>query len=327
MAVVLCGADGKDTGKLTSLTDPAVKFTEPDAHSVEIKRGGVRIVVADNSALDQEPTKGHRAGYNGLAFLERLERPGNVFVPSVAGLNFEHIHDGTVAVDKERFEPRVAPMKLRVIDEFTVEVYQTPTPNWQLESCGRYHLLADGAIEYSFECIPRSDTFRQKWIGLFWASYIQEPADKAIHFIGRPRDEAQAAPRWLKTESPEHGVDATHPPSGKVPELKFDAAFSLTLANHPSRYVHTESWYYGVSHDQALVQMFRPTDRIWFAQSPNGGGPKNPAWDFQWFVEQPRVGNSYGFVMRAALLPYESREQVEKDVSPHLQALGIRPKR
>lgn len=72
----------------------------------------------------------------------------------------------------------------------------------------------------------------------------------------------------------------------------------------------------------AYVQMFRSRDRIWFAQSPTGGGNENPAWDFQWFVPYYEVGKAYGFVMRAALLPFESTNQIERLTRPRREALN-----
>lgn len=305
----------------TSLTDPKVRFSVPKEHHVRLQRSLITTIVADNEAIDVPDLPGHRAGYNGLASLTYGQRTENLFVPAVAGLNFEHIHDGTRAVDKERFEPRRSSMELRVIDEFTVEVYQPPTANWKLESCGRYQILPDGTIEYTFECIPRADTFQQGYVGLLWASYIDQPKDKAIHFLGRKKEDSGPG-EWIRLLSPKHGVDSTHPPSGTLPDLKFDPRFSLTLANHPSPYVYVEPWYYGVSHGLAYVQMFRARDRIWFAQSPTGGGETNPAWDFQWFIPDVKVGEAYGLVMRAACIPYESREQVERATAEHRAALN-----
>ena len=92
--------------------------------------------------------------------------------------------------------------------------------------------------------------------------------------------------------------------------------------NHLSKYVYTKPWYYGVSHSMAYVLMFRSKDRIWLAQSPTGGGGTNPAWDFQWFIPDYKVGQAYGFVMRAAYLPFESREQVDKATRKHRIALN-----
>lgn len=301
---------------VTSLTNSSVLYSVPTTHYVKIERGPIRMMIADNEAIDAPGLAGHREGYNGIASLTHTNRSENLFVPTVAGLNFEHIHDGTTAVDKERFEPRRAAMSLRVIDAFTVEVHQSPTPNWKLESCGRYQLLADGTIEYTFECIPRDATFQQGYIGLFWASYIDRPEDKAIHFLGREKA-SQSPSSWIRATTPRHGVESTHPPDGPLPDLKIDPNFSLTLVNHPSKYVYTEPWFYGVSHGMTLVQMFRPSDRIWFAQSPTGGGEQNPAWDFQWFIPDFQVGEAYGFVMRMAYIPYHDRDQIELATRPH----------
>jgi hypothetical protein len=71
-----------------------------------------------------------------------------------------------------------------------------------------------------------------------------------------------------------------------------------------------------------LRMMFRPRDQIWMAQSPSGGGNGNPAWDFQWFISDFNVGRAYGFRMRAAYLPFESQEQIERATQVHRDALG-----
>lgn len=309
----------------TSLTNPAVAFTIPARHHVVLQRGPITAIVVDNHAVDVPELPGHRAGYNGLASLAHASDGRNVFVPALAGINLEHIHDGTLTVAAERFEPRKAPLQLRVIDAHTVELHQPPTPTFQLESCGRFRLLEDGVIEYTFECIPRADTFRQGYIGVFWASYLAAPEDKAIHFRGREAAAYDGAGRWLRLLSPAHGTASTHPPADDRRVIPFVADFPLTLANHRSSHVHTEPWYFGVTRGLALVQMFRARDRIWFAQSPTGGGGVNPAWDFQWFATDWKVGEPRGFVMRIALVPFHDRDQLESVTRPHRQALNPAP--
>ena len=74
--------------------------------------GDLTAVVGDNAAAGT-----HRAGYNGLWSLTHRTEPVNLFVPTVAGLNFEHIFDGD-RIDKDKtqrvfFEPRHAPMNFR----------------------------------------------------------------------------------------------------------------------------------------------------------------------------------------------------------------------
>ena len=166
----------------------------PETPYVVLTRGDVEAVVVDHRAVDDDVLRGHRAGYGGLAVLRHARRRENLFVPAYAGLNFEHIHDGTTRAREVLFEPRNAPMELRRIDEHTVELYQKPTPHWGLESCTRYEMLPDGAIEMTVECIPRRRSFRNGYIGLFWASYIHRPESGAIHFLGHP-DRGDRTPR------------------------------------------------------------------------------------------------------------------------------------
>ncbi len=72
----------------------------------------------------------------------------------------------------------------------------------------------------------------------------------------------------------------------------------------------------------AFVQMFRAKDRLWLAQSSTGGRATKPAWDFQWFVPDFKLGDTYGFVMRAAYLPFEGRAQNEKSTKQHRAVLN-----
>ena len=106
--------------------------------------------------------------------------------------------------------------------------------------------------------------------------------------------------------------------------MKIDPAFPLTLVNHRSKFVHTQPWYYGISGEMAYAAMFRSRDRIWFAQSPTGGGRTNPAWDFQWFIPNFKVGEAYGFVMRAAYRPFKNRDELERATRTHRAALELK---
>ena len=287
---------------LTSLANPTLRYIVPDKAYVVLKRGIVEAVVVDNRAVNDAVLPDHRAGYHGIALLKHAQQPRNLFVPAYAGLNFEHIHDGSAQAREILFEPRNALMELRVIDEHTADLYQPPTPHWGLESCLRYQLLSNGVIEMSFECVPRRNTFKNGYIGLFWASYIDHPESPDIHFRGFPK-ESEAKAGWLRGVTPAHGTLATHRARDDQREFAHDAAFPLELPFGFSRLLYSEPWFFGVCRGLAFVQVFRPQDGVRLTQSPSGGGPGCPAWDFQWFIAQPRLGQRYQLVMRAAYVP------------------------
>ena len=299
-------------------TGPAV----PEKAYVVLERRDVRAVIVNNESADDEVLAGHRGGYSGVASLTHRGRDENLFVPFYAGLNFEHIHDGTVQPRDILFEPRRAPMEIRQLDAYTVELHQPPTPHWKLESWLRYELLADGAIEMTLECVPHARTFKHDYIGLFFASYIHQPESLDIHFRGHPADDTDGEPTWIRGVTPAHGTLPTHLSVGDTRRFRHDADFPLTLVFNRSDYRYSEPWYYGVSHGMALVLMFRPQDQVRFSQSPSGGGQGNPAWDFQWFIPEYEVDRRYRFVMRALLVPLESRERLLEVTQAHRDALG-----
>lgn len=313
--------DAGDTKPVTSLTRKDLKWTVPENGYHILQQGDVRAVVVDNGAVDDHVLPGHRSGYSGVASLTHTTNAGSLFVPAYAGLNYEHIHDGTTQPRDILFEPRRVPMQLRVIDRHTVELYQAPTPNWKLESVLRYQMLDDGVLEMTLECIPHEKTFRNGYVGLFWASYIHQPESLDIHFIGQ-RHETGDSPGWVRGVTPQHGVKATHLEVGDERVIKHDDDFPLTLAFNHSDWRYVEPWYFGVSDGMAFVQMFRPEDGIRLTQSPSGGGQGNPAWDFQYFIPDYEIGQTYQMVMRAMYVPYKSPEQIERVTRPHRRALG-----
>ncbi|MBC8871164.1 MAG: hypothetical protein H8E44_17190 [Planctomycetes bacterium] len=323
-AVSFLGAiavQGDELPRLTTLSDTSIRYQVPDKPYVVLKQGDVEAVVVDNRAVDDDVLPGHRAGYSGIASLKHAQRRDNLFVPSYAGLNFEHIHDGTDQDRKVLFEPRNAPMELRIVDQNTAELYQKPTPTWGLESCHRYRLLDDGTIELTFECIPRRRSFHYDYVGFFWASYIHQPESLDIHFRGHDAGGPKKT-RWIRGVTPAHGTFSTHVASDDKRDFSHEDDFPLTLVFNRSRYCYAEPWYFGVSHGMAMVLMFRPKDAIRLSQSPSGGGQGNPAWDFQYFAPDYEVGQRYQFVMRAMYVPYESPEQIERATQTHREALA-----
>jgi hypothetical protein len=275
--------------------------------------------------VDNDVLPGHRAGYSGVASLMHDRRRENLFVPAFAGLNFEHILDGTTQPREILFEPRNAPMQLRLVDEHTAELYQAATPHWGLESCQRYELLEDGTIQFTIECIPRRETYWNGYIGLFWASYIHQPESLDIHFRGRNVSEPGPV-IWIRGVTTSHGTRATHVAADDTRTLPHDDDFPLTLVFNRSEHTFAQAWYYGVSHGMAYVLAFRTANQVRLTQSPSGGGDGNPAWDFQFFISDYEIDHLYRFVMRAVYVPYESPDQIMGIAEHHQKTLDGLPR-
>jgi len=270
------------------------------------------LVIADNEAFGPI----HRPGYNGVAEL-KLTAPGskNLFVPTVAGLNFEHIFSGDgQSFGWNIFEPRRAPMQLVRRSATRVELHQEGTEHWPLRSRVTYEITND-AIDFTYCGTPLENAWRKHgYIGVFFASYIDKPEDMSLQFIGRSRHgRGDASPRWIKHLPPKHGEAANHRPAGSTWHPPLDEGFNIPLVKGTSEFEYVFPFYFGRSGENVFVMMFeRPRDggELRFAQSPSGGGTGNPAWDYVYFQRRYEVNREFCFRARAVYRKFNDAEEI-----------------
>ncbi len=274
------------------------------------RAGDLTAVIGDNAAAGE-----HRAGYNGVWRLVHRAEAANLFVPAVAGLNFEHIFDGD-KVDRDRtgrifFEPRHAPMTFRRISATAAELHQPPTPTFHLESWTRLQVIAPHYLDMSFRCRPTQHAFAHGYIGLFWASYINAPEDRSIYF--------KSGGMWQQLCTQQHNDESTVRHRNDKLDLRFSPGFRNCLFRSFSPLRFEAPYYYGNFRGQTAIWMFDRTEGIRFSHSPSGGGgnaklqTSNPAWDFQFIVPKYEVKNDYRFRARLAYRPRCQRGEIERE--------------
>ena len=267
--------------------------------------GDLHVVFIDNNKYGEH----HRSGYNGISELRHSAQDSNLFVPFYAGFNLEHIFAGDSL--SNLFEPRKFPMKLKRISKTSVELYQAETPLSHVESWTTFKVIAPHYINISFRCIIKSDAFfKHKYAGIFWASYINAPQDKNIYFLGKEKEKHEE--KWIGAYSPNHGIASTHIGIGDNYKLFAAPGFNVTLASNYSSYLFSEPFYYGRFDNMVFAYLFSEPKEgmIRFSQSPTGGGPENPAWDFQFIIPDFIVGKEYSFNARLIYKEWEDAEDI-----------------
>jgi len=278
------------------------------AGSETLSAGDLSAVVGDNSAAGQ-----HQTGYNGVWSLRHKACPRDLFVPSYAGLNLEHIFTGVPMNTKEiRFEPRYAPMSLRRLGDTVVELHQPPTPTFHLESWTRFEVRAPDYVDMNFRCTPHRAVFPHGYLGVFWASYINAPADKSMYFLGGQEGEHDL---WTQLCTQWHNDQSTVRHRDDAFEMTYDDD-APALFKSLSRLRFDRPFFYGCFDNLVWLVMCDRSEGIRFAHSPSGGGSNdqllttNPAWDLQFVIPQPEVGREYGFQVRTVLRRQCSRDEL-----------------
>jgi hypothetical protein len=279
------------------------------ASHTTLTAGDLAAVIGDNSAEGD-----HRAGYNGAWSLRHATSSRNVFVPTVAGLNLEHIVSGEHLDDPRIFfEPRNAPMSLQRIGDTEAELHQPPTPTFHVESWTRFRLVAPHYLDMTFRCVPRQPVFPRGYLALFWASYINAPSDKSMYFLGGLDGQKNV---WTQFCTQWHNDQSTVRHRDDSFEMTFAVGSRDALFKNYSRLRFDQPFFHGHFDDLVWLVMFDRSSGIRFTHSPSGGGTNaelkstNPAWDFQFLVPKPEVDQEYSFRVRSVLRPRCSRQEL-----------------
>jgi hypothetical protein len=196
-------------------------------------------------------------------------------------------------------------MTLMKISESEAELHQEETPTFHLESWTRFKLVAPHYIDITFRCKPLQHVFRHGYIGLFWASYIDDPENKSIYF----RDDKG----WVQLCTQTHDDQSTVVNVDNKIELKFTPKTRETLYKNFSPLRFSDPVYYGLFGTHQYNLMFDRTDGIRFSHSPSAGGPPSTtevAWDWQFIIPTYDVLREYGYRARVAYRQRCSRSEV-----------------
>ena len=272
--------------------------------------GDLTAVIGDNDAQGQ-----HRAGYNGLWSLTHRTEPTNLFVPTVAGLNLEHVFDGETVDPPGKtdifFEPRRAKMTFRKLSASAAELHQPPTPTFHLESTTRFTLREPDAIDCHFRFRATQHVFKRGYLGVFWASYINAPDDRSMYLRGKNQ--------WLQHCTPAHDVLSTVVHADDKFELTFAPSHRDCLYKNLSPLRYDLPLFYGLFRRHIFIVMFDRTAGLRLTHSPSGGGMNtaaqttNPAWDFQYILPTYEVNTDYELKARVIYREKCPREQVLKE--------------
>ncbi|MHA1793148.1 MAG: hypothetical protein ACTSVI_10925 [Promethearchaeota archaeon] len=295
------------------------------AHFIKIGSEERFACFCDNSNFKVPGGWTHYKGYSGIAEWRFPLLEGEpLFVPKYCGLNYEHVFNGNVHDPELLFAPRRSPMKLVQIDEKTVELYQKPLPFWRVEATIQYHVPnIDKCDEIDWKCTfkPTLDKFPFSYMGIFFASYLNFPVDRAIYFWGFSDDDSSQ--RWIDGGSKHHAKQSAHIPPGmmalgggeKMMPVRYEHETNKWLWESFSKYHPTKNWYIGKPRENFVI-LFEfdaspPETFTIFVHSPTGGGPTNPAWDFCYVINPVTINKKYTFSGKLRILEIQS-ERVDE---------------
>lgn len=319
--------------KAVQLANHRIKTYGEGMHKVDLTGGNFT-----GSVLDFVANRG-RSG-NGFNPLQHARYRGeNLFRDDATGLYFEHIFNGA---EKDAAIAMFTPNH----DRHSVEQpspatgvlrHRAEDSAWGISSELRYELNGD-AVDITFQATPTRDQFPLGYVAFMWASYMNHTRERRIHFYGREGDQEG----WISfgddtAETPEGFETGTVACAG-VSDLPFEpGAQTLNIVESKTKRFLLPFYYGLVDGDgeaatdddtMAYIMMFDQREPIRFALwnfIKNAAGQPDahsPAWDWQYVVRNPQVGQTYGYRARLLYVPFTTAEDVKAEYERWAGSLG-----
>ncbi|MGE3822265.1 MAG: hypothetical protein AB7I30_22855, partial [Isosphaeraceae bacterium] len=235
------------------------------------------------------------------------------------------------------FTPRRDPCRLRKVGERRYELHwPREGSSWGVDARMVYDLSKEDQVDLVFECAPSRALDSQGFMAMMWASYMNRAIDRRIHFWGTDG----ASTGWIAFgEGTGKDFEVGTVAHATAPNLPYErGSQTLNLIEHPRKKFVTP-FYYGVldgDHDLGTTDdkllylvLFDQTAPIRFAMwnffKDEAGDPDthSPAWDWQYVIRNPKVGERYGYRARVVVKPFKGRKQVWEEYHRWGRDLGI----
>ena len=255
----------------------------PMPHFHRLQSPELSAVVGDNTAHS-----GHQAGYNGIWHLTSVHDDRPLYLPQYCGMNFEFIAPKAAA---DPTEPKDHPTTLLVQEEGRrVTLHQSPTPTHGVESWMTYQVAGPHHLDFTFGYrLHDLAAFPTGVAGFFFASYIDQPENKALYLLSR---DVYDTLMWIQFCTTFQGRHSAVTWEEDPYELQFGAhEHGLYTSRAPIRYA--VPLLLGRQRDMALVVMFARPQGVVISHGMGGGGfvpdqsDRNPAWDFFLYTGNP----------------------------------------
>ncbi len=287
--------------------------------SLEVDNTSFQGILHDNLS-----NKKHQG--NGFSPLVLKSHSGvNLYRNDGVGINFEHIFNGAKEeYDISMFTPRQDPCILKQTRKNCYELrWPSKGSKWGMECRMAYDLSSASQIDITFGYTPTVDLYSHGFVAMMWASYMNSAVERKIHFWGTYGIRVG----WI-----EFGEDLGQEfEVGTIsylstPNLPYDQeSQTLNIIEHPQKKFITP-FYYGlidVGYDTKTISdrliylvLFDQIDPIRFAMwnffTDKFGNPDthSPAWDWQYVIQDPKVGHNYGYRARVVVKPFKGTEQI-----------------